>query len=69
MEKKKKKGKIIDIGSGLEGFADWVDLNVNDPSKEREDDMYSLAAGFSARICKQEASGKGLKRSSLDKEG
>ena len=30
--KKKKKGKIIATGAGLEGFVDWVDPNASDPT-------------------------------------
>ena len=49
MAKKKKKGKIIAVGAGLEDFVDWIDPNASDPAKERENDMSSFAAGFSAR--------------------
>ena len=34
--KKKKKGKIIAAGAGLEGFMDWVDPNDGDLAEERE---------------------------------
>ena len=29
---------------------DWVDLNVSESAKKREDDMSSLAAGFAVRM-------------------
>ena len=45
-KKKKKKGKIIVADAGLKGFMDLVDPNASDPTKEREDDMSSLAARF-----------------------
>ena len=56
MEQKKKKGKIIAVGVGLEGFVDWVDPNASDSTEEREDDMSSLAAGFAVWILKWAAS-------------
>ena len=33
-----------------------MDPNVNYPAKEREDDMFSLAAGFTTRMHKRAAS-------------
>ena len=79
--KKKKKGKIIDAGEGLEGFMDWVDLNSSDSTKEMEDDMSSFTVGFSAQMCKRAMSAQGEntpdyevsgekfpKRSGLDEE-
>ena len=79
--KKKKKGKIIDAGEGLEGFMDWVDLKSSDSTKEMEDDMSSFAVGFSAQMCKRVMSAQGEntpdyevfgekcpKRSGLDEE-
>ena len=38
---------------------DWVDPNTSNLTKEREDNMSSLAAGFAARICKRVVSAKG----------
>ena len=35
---------------------DWVDLNASNPIKEREDDMFSLTFGFSARMRKRSKS-------------
>ena len=80
-KKKKKKGKIIAAGAGLEGFVDWRDPNVSQPAEKREDDMSSLATGFSGQIHKRVASaqrettlgsklsyGKRPKRSSPDEE-
>ena len=49
-KKKKKKGKIIAVGAGLEDFVDWVDPNASDPAKERENDMSNFAAKFFARM-------------------
>ena len=46
-------------GAGLEGFVDWVDPNASDPIEEREDDMSSLAVGFSSRMRKQAANAQG----------
>ena len=46
MKKKKKKGNIIAVGTGLEGFLDWVDLNPSDSVEEGENDMSSLAVGL-----------------------
>ena len=79
--KKKKKGKIIDAGEGLEGFMDWVDPNASDSAKDMEDDMSSFAVGFSTQMCKRAMSAQGentpdsevsgekcLKRSGLDEE-
>ena len=65
-KKKKKKSKIITIGTGLEGFVDWVDPNASDPAKEREDSMSRLAAGFAAQMCKRAASAQG--ETTLDSE-
>ena len=79
--KKKKKGKIITISVGLEGFVDWVDRNARDSAEKQEDDMSSLAVEFVARMRKRAASahgettlgfevsgGKRPKRSSPDEE-
>ena len=58
-KKKKKKGKIITVDAGLEGFVDWVDPNVSHPAEEKEDDMSSLAIEFSARMRKRATSAQG----------
>ena len=50
--KKNKKGKIIVAGAGLEDFVDWVDPNASSPTEEMEDNMSSLADGFTARMRK-----------------
>ena len=55
-KKKKKKGKIITVGAGLEDFVDWVDPNISDSTKEREADMSNLAAEFVAQMRKRAAS-------------
>ena len=56
-KKKKKKGKIIAAGTGLEGFVDWVDpTNISHLAEEREDDMSSLVVGFAAWMHKREVS-------------
>ena len=58
MAKKEKRKKVKKVGqtkavdSGLEGFVDWVDPFSNEPAEEREDDMSSLVARFTTRICK-----------------
>ena len=59
MKKKKKKGKIIAAGVGLESFVDWVDPNANNPAEEKKNDMSSLAAGFTAWMCKLARSAQG----------
>ena len=58
---KKKKGRITTgevkaVDVGLEGFVDWLDPLDSDPTKEREEDMSSLATGFAARMRKQAVS-------------
>ena len=35
---------------------DWVDLISSESVEEREEDMFSLAAGFPVRMCKLAAS-------------
>ena len=57
--KKKKKGKIIVVDVGLEGFVDWVEPNAMYLTKEREDDMSRLAAGFFVWMCKRVVSAQG----------
>ena len=57
--KKKKKGKIIAVDAGLEGFLNLVDPNSRDRVEEREDDISSLAFGFTVRMRKQVASAQG----------
>ena len=52
VKKKNNKGKIIADGVGLEGFVDFVDPNTSDSAKERENDMSSLIARFSAQMRK-----------------
>ena len=77
----KKVGQIKATGTGLEGFVDWVDPISSEPAEERDDDMSSLANGFSTTMCKRVAStqgettpgfevsgGKCLKRPGLDEE-
>ena len=59
VKKKKKKGKIIAAGVGLETFVDWIDPNANNPIEKKKDDMSNLAAGFTARMCKRAASAQG----------
>ena len=58
MKKKKKKGKIIVVCTGLEGFMDWVDPNSSNPAEEA-DDMSSLSSGFAVRMRKQVVSAQG----------
>ena len=56
MKKKRKKTKKVRqvkaTNFGLEGFVDWVDPISSEPVEEREDDMSSLAAGFTAGMRK-----------------
>ena len=83
---KKKKRKIITrwvktVGAGLEGFVDWLDPPVSDPTEERKEYMSSLTAGFATCMCKRAVSAQGEttlgfevfgrkrpKRSGLDEE-
>ena len=30
----------------------WLDPTASDPTDKREEDMFSLAAGFAVRVCK-----------------
>ena len=55
-KKKKKVGQIKVAGTGLEIFVDWVDPISSEPIEEREGDMSSLVARFSARMRKLGAS-------------
>ena len=55
----KKVGHIKATGTGLEGFVDWVDPISSEPAQERDDDMSSLANGFSTTIRKRVASAQG----------
>ena len=55
-KKAKKGGQNKAIYAGLEGFMDWTDPTTSEPVKEREDDMYSLAVGFTERMRKRAAS-------------
>ena len=57
MKKKRKKTKKVGqakaVGAELEGFVDWVDPISSEPTEEREEDMSSLATGFTSRMHKR----------------
>ena len=61
-------------GAGLEGFVEWVDSIASDQVEEMEDDMSSLAVGFSRGVSAQGEitlgskvyGGKSFRRSGLD---
>ena len=56
---KKKKRNIKAASAELEGFLEWVDSIASDPAEERENDMFSLAAGFTVWMSKQAVSAQG----------
>ena len=50
-KKKKKVWWVKVVGEGLEGIVDWTDSTVSEWTEEREAEMSSLVAGFTARMC------------------
>ena len=59
-KKKKKKKKNAKKGGqtkvviiGLKGFVDWTDPTTSEPTKERENNISSLVAGFAAQMRKR----------------
>ena len=51
-KRKKKVGQVKATDEGLEGFIDWGEPTASEPTKKKKDDMYSLAARFTAWMCK-----------------
>ena len=49
-------GQVKATDEGLEGFVDWLNPPVGDLAKGRGEDMSSLAARFTAWMCKCTAS-------------
>ena len=49
---KKKKGNIKAADTGLKGFVEWADSIASDSAEERDEDMSSLAVGFSMQMGK-----------------
>ena len=60
MKKKKKKAKKGEqtkaAGARLKGFVDWTDPTASEPTEEREDNIFGLAAGFAEQMRKLAAS-------------
>ena len=61
MAKKKKKkakkgGQIKAVDVGLKSFVDWTDPTASELAEKREDNMFSLAIGFSSRMHNRAAS-------------
>ena len=51
-KKKKKVEQAKDVGAGLEGFVDMMNLGVSESVEEEEADMSGLVSSFFARMRK-----------------
>ena len=58
-KKKKKTRQAKATDAGLEGFMDWTNPGVSKSAEEKVVEIFGLAYGFAARICKRVASTQG----------
>ena len=52
-------GQVKAVGVGLEDFVVWLDPHASDLAEEREEDISSLAVGFTARMPKRAVRSQG----------
>ena len=53
-------GRVKAADEGLEGFVDWTDPTISKLVKEREAEMSSLVARFTARMRKRASNAQGV---------